>query len=75
MNRKAHQLKLKKTFYANSHGLSNSDNKSCAYDMAILCEYCMKNQTFREIVRSQKYVGHIKSVTRSIKLDPFQTYN
>ena len=43
MNIKARALKMKKTTYANSHGLSNSDNKSCAFDLALLCEYCMKN--------------------------------
>ena len=37
MNKKAKSLKMKKTTYANSHGLSNSDNKSTAFDLAILC--------------------------------------
>lgn len=43
MNAKARILKMKKTTYANSHGLSNADNKSCAHDLAILCDYCMQN--------------------------------
>jgi D-alanyl-D-alanine carboxypeptidase len=37
MNKKARLLGLAKTTYANSHGLANSLNKSCAYDLAILC--------------------------------------
>ena len=43
MNIKAKELKMKKTTYANSHGLSNGFNKSCAFDLAILCDYCMQN--------------------------------
>jgi hypothetical protein len=36
MNEKAKSLKMNKTIYANSHGLSNSNNKSSAFDIAIL---------------------------------------
>ena len=36
MNKKAKELKMSKTNYANSHGLVNSNNKSSAYDVAIL---------------------------------------
>ena len=52
MNVKAKTLKMKKTNFANSHGLSNPDNKSTAYEMALLCEYCMQNETFRSIVKT-----------------------
>ena len=54
---------MKKTTYANSHGLSNADNKSCAYDIAILCEYCMKSEVFRDIVKTDRYTGYIKERT------------
>lgn len=37
MNSKAKELKMLKTTYANSHGLMNPNNKSCAYDVALLC--------------------------------------
>ncbi len=37
MNNKVKILGLQKTTYANSHGLVNSLNKSCAYDLAVLC--------------------------------------
>lgn len=43
MNKKARELGMQKTTYANSHGLVNFANKSCAFDLAILCEYAMKN--------------------------------
>jgi D-alanyl-D-alanine carboxypeptidase len=34
---------MNKTKYANPHGLANSDGKSTAYDLAILCNYAMQN--------------------------------
>ncbi len=43
MNKKARALGMTKTTYANSHGLSNNLNKSCAFDLCILCEYAMLN--------------------------------
>jgi D-alanyl-D-alanine carboxypeptidase len=43
MNAKARELNMGKTTYANSHGLVNQNNKSSAYDIAILCDYAMRN--------------------------------
>ncbi len=37
MNKKARFIGMSKTNYANSHGLANNLNKSCAYDLALLC--------------------------------------
>ena len=37
MNKKAREIGMHKTTYANSHGLVNFANKSCAYDLALLC--------------------------------------
>lgn len=47
MNYKAQSLKMLKTCYANSHGLINVNNKSTAYDIALLSAYAMKNSIFR----------------------------
>ena len=52
---------MKRTSYTNSHGLTNPDNKSCSYDIALLCEYCMQNETFRSVVSSSHYKGYIKA--------------
>lgn len=43
MNHMAKELELKKTKFSNPHGLSSPDNKSTAYDMAILCRKAMQN--------------------------------
>lgn len=50
MNSTAKRLGMLKTTYANSHGLVNPNNRSCAYDLAILCEHAMRKSEFRKIV-------------------------
>lgn len=60
MNAKAKELNMNKTNYANSHGLMNPNNKSSAYDIALLCDYAMRNELFRAIVRCKQYKGVIK---------------
>jgi D-alanyl-D-alanine carboxypeptidase (penicillin-binding protein 5/6) len=55
MNKKARNLGMNKTTYANSHGLSNSLNKSCAFDLCILCEHAMLNDKFKKIVSTVEF--------------------
>lgn len=63
MNQKATQLNMEKTKYCNSHGLSNPENKSCAFDLAIISEYAMNNSDFRRIVSCKNYEAQIKIET------------
>jgi len=51
---------MEKTRYYNSHGLANSENRSCSYDLCILCEYAMNNKQFKEIVGSKLYESEIQ---------------
>lgn len=60
MNRKSKSLQMTKTTYANSHGLMNQVNKSCAHDMAVLSEYCMRNPYFKSIVSCKSYTNTIR---------------
>ena len=53
MNKKGLILDMKRTFFSNSHGLSNQLNRSCASDVAILIDYALKNVLFRKIVGTQ----------------------
>jgi len=57
-----------KTRYANSHGLINVNNRSTAYDIAVLSEYAMRNIKFREIVSCRSYEGTIKYVLAADKM-------
>lgn len=59
MNKKARCLGMMKTSYANSHGLSNNLNKSCAFDLCILCEYAMTKEYFRTVVSTKEYKSTI----------------
>lgn len=50
MNKKAEELGMKNTEFANPHGLDDHENHySTAYDMAILTRYAMNNPTFAKI--------------------------
>jgi D-alanyl-D-alanine carboxypeptidase len=55
MNLKAQSLKMLKTKFSNSHGLADPNNKSCCYDLTILCDFSMKNDFFRSLVSTQEY--------------------
>ena len=60
---------MTKTNYANSHGLINSMNKSCAHDIAMLSIYAMENQEFRKIVGTKKYeivIAHEEKVVKKV---------
>ena len=55
MNRLAKKIGLQNSNFASVHGMNNSQNLSCAEDLAILCAYSMKNNAFRKVVQTQKY--------------------
>lgn len=57
MNLKAKELGMKNTVFYNSSGLDNNKgNLSTAYDMALLTRYAMKNDVYREIVKTKKHI-------------------
>jgi D-alanyl-D-alanine carboxypeptidase len=58
-----------KTRYGNSHGLININNRSTAYDIALLSTYAMKNPVFREIVSCQVFTCAIKCYDSAQKRD------
>lgn len=60
MNKKAQELGMKNTNFINPHGLENNKGKgntSTAYDMAILTSYAMKNEEYKKIVSTKKYIA------------------
>ncbi len=58
MNKKAADLGLKDTHFADPYGLRSlsEDNYSTAHEIASLCEYAMKNELFAKIVSTAEYV-------------------
>jgi serine-type D-Ala-D-Ala carboxypeptidase (penicillin-binding protein 5/6) len=50
MNQKAAEIGMTNTIFANPHGLDDHENHySTAYDMAILTQYAMQNETYQKI--------------------------
>ncbi len=56
MNKKAKEIGMTNTVFHNSHGLDEvTQNKSTAYDMALLSSYASHNETYMKIVGTKKY--------------------
>lgn len=50
MNKKANELGAFSTNFITPHGLDTDNHYSTAYDLAIITNYALKNETFKEIV-------------------------
>lgn len=56
MNEKATEIGMKNTIFNNPHGLDEeTQNKSSAYDMALLSSYASQNETYMKIAGTKKY--------------------
>lgn len=57
MNTKAKEIGMANTIFVNPSGLDNSDagNYSTAYDMALLTKYAMKNDDYKNIVKTKSH--------------------
>lgn len=55
MNDKATELGCEHTVFKNPSGLDEEGQKSTAYDMYLIADYGMKNETFEKIATSQSY--------------------
>ena len=57
MNAKAKEIGMKNTIFSNPHGLDDeTKNYSTAYDMALLAKYAYKNNEYRKIISTKKYL-------------------
>lgn len=55
MNQKAAELGCKNSHFVNPNGIHNKDHYSTAYDLALITNYAMQNETFREIVQTTSF--------------------
>ena len=55
MNEKAVELGCKNTHFVNANGVHDDNHYTTASDLALIAEYCMKNETFRKIVATEYY--------------------
>jgi len=56
MNEKAKTLGLCNTNFENPHGLSSENHYTTAHELAKIAAYAMKNEDFRKIVATEKYI-------------------
>lgn len=55
MNKKALEIGCTNTHFTNPSGIQDENHYSTAHDMALIAQYCMKNETFRQIVCKTSY--------------------
>ncbi len=56
MNKKAVELGAESTHFINPNGLHEEGHLSTAYDLAVIAKEAMKNETFRELIMTYRYV-------------------
>ena len=55
MNEKTQSLNLTSTHFVSPHGLDQDEHFTTAYDLALLTDYALQNDTFSKIVKTQNY--------------------
>ena len=55
MNNKAKEIGCKNTHFVNPNGIDNKNHYTTAYDMYLITNYAMKNETFAKIVSTYQY--------------------
>ena len=66
MNQKANELCLTSTHYESPHGLDSDGHYTTAYELAILTDYALKNETFAKIVGTKNYTVTINGYPRNL---------
>lgn len=57
MNQKAKEIGMKNSNFVNTSGLDDENHLSTAYDLALLIDYSLNNDLFREIYESRTYTS------------------
>ena len=55
MNERAAEIGCTNTHFANAHGYHDETHYSTAYDLALIAQTAMQNETFRQIVSTARY--------------------
>lgn len=63
MNEKAVELNLTNTHFVNPFGLDDDGHYSTVKDVALMLKYALKNDFFKEVYTSRKYLSSDKRVT------------
>ena len=65
MNQKAKEIGCKNSNFLNPSGIHNDNHYTTAFDLCLIAKYCMKNDTFRNIVAMPKCT--IEPTNKSLK--------
>ena len=66
MNKKAIEIGLENTHFVTPHGLDSEEHYTTAYELAILTDYALKNETFANIVNTKTCNISINGYSRTI---------
>ena len=66
MNKKANELGLTNTHFESPHGLDSDGHYTTAYELAILTDYALKNETFAKIVGTKNYTVTINGYAKNL---------
>lgn len=66
MNIKAEEIGLRNTHFTSPHGLDDVNHYTTAYELAILTDYAMENETFCNIVNTKSATININGLPRNI---------
>lgn len=67
MNEKAKSLGLSNTSFVTPHGLDSDNHYTTAYELALLTNYALKNDTFKAIVSTKSYNVKLGNNIKSIR--------
>ena len=72
MNKKCTELNLSSTHFVTTHGLDNEEHYTTAYELAVITNYALKNNTFRNFVSTKNYTitinNHPKNLSNTNEL-------
>lgn len=72
MNKKSDFLGLTSTHFVTPHGLDNDDHYTTAYELAVITNYALENETFCKYVSTKNYTvsinGHPKNLSNTNEL-------
>jgi len=66
MNEKAKELNLTHTNFVTPHGLDDDNHYTTAYELALLTDYALKNEKFKQIVSTKSTTIHVNGYPRNI---------
>lgn len=67
MNREARSLGATGTHFVNPHGLHNEQHYTTAYDLYLIMNACLKNDTFQEIIGLTQYEANVTGTDGQVR--------